>query len=53
MYNCIWSMKKVLIVFNHPAPYKVRLFNEYTSVESKYEEEKKNAFDMYDVEIKL
>ena len=28
MYNCIWSMKKVLIVFNHPAPYKVRLFNE-------------------------
>ena len=21
-------MKKVLIVFNHPAPYKVRLFNE-------------------------
>lgn len=28
MYNCIRSMKKVLIVFNHPAPYKVRLFNE-------------------------
>ena len=28
MYNCIWSMKKILIVFNHPAPYKVRLFNE-------------------------
>lgn len=24
----MWSMKKVLIVFNHPAPYKVRLFNE-------------------------
>ena len=28
MYNCMWSMEKVLIVFNHPAPYKVRLFNE-------------------------
>lgn len=28
MYNCIRFMKKVLIVFNHPAPYKVRLFNE-------------------------
>lgn len=27
MYNCL-RMKKVLIVFNHPAPYKVRLFNE-------------------------
>lgn len=24
----MWSMKKVLVVFNHPAPYKVRLFNE-------------------------
>ena len=24
------SMKKILIVFNHPAPYKVRLFNELT-----------------------
>lgn len=28
MYNCIRSMKKILIIFNHPAPYKVRLFNE-------------------------
>lgn len=28
MYNCIWSMEKILFVFNHPAPYKVRLFNE-------------------------
>ena len=26
----MWSMKKVLIVFNHPAPYKVRLFNGLT-----------------------
>lgn len=32
MYNCIWSMKKILIVFNHPAPYKVRLFNELSKV---------------------
>ena len=31
MYNCIRSMKKVLIVFNHPAPYKVRLFNELSN----------------------
>lgn len=46
MYNCIRSMKKVLIVFNHPAPYKVRLFNEL----SKYFElhvifERKSASD--------
>ena len=25
-------MKKILIVFNHPAPYKVRLFNELSKV---------------------
>ena len=51
MYNCIRSMKKVLVVFNHPAPYKVRLFNELSKkfdlhviFERKSSKERQKAF---------